>query len=319
MSLLTNHLMITERLGCPQLRESIVLTPAPAATHSARRASKSSIRRGDTSLLTPHSTFSSPAPSLAHTGGSGALCGVSRPQTHSHRTPSLTAGQAPRLAKRGRTAGLPVALRSTPSPSYITVRELYRLVNAVNFSASAGTPINNLLTVAWKDQPNFRDLTWHGLERRFLQGMSHWLRRNGVEPTYTYFRENVAGRGPHNHVLLHLPAMQAHDLRLNLSRFLLNSFRFNAPGAVNIKSAPGPIGLVKYAAKALDPTETFLHGDGIISLVEFLGIKPEKQAAVPIQRVGCTHNLGWKQRSEAGFVDIGDILALQRAFAPKGK
>lgn len=309
-----------ERHGPAGLGELSVAVPRPTWLPSAGRASK-----GKAPLSTekvhpsPPCTAHRLTPEQAQTRGIISLLTEPGPSKAS-RAPYWSSNAASqRLATRGKTTGLPLAFRRTPSSRYMTVYELYRLINAVNFAEFVGAPTNSLLTVTWKDQPDFRTLGWHHLERQFLQGMSHWLQRQSIRPAYAYFRENISGRGKHNHILLHLPPARAADLRSALFDYLHARFRFNVKAAVQLKRAPGPVGLVKYAAKALDPAETFLRGDKVVSLVEFLGIDPEQQAEVEIQRIGCTRNLDQKARSDAGFSDIDDILTLQRAFEPRSK
>ena len=119
---------------------------------------------------------------------------------------------AVQLATRGPTAGQPKRIKPTAS-CQVTPAQMANAKNAWEFAITRGIRLNTWVTIifdqlkgdkGWKagaspgDQVRFQ-------RQRTRRCVSDWCRRKGTPEAWISVVENVAGRGPHLHMLLHLP------------------------------------------------------------------------------------------------------------------
>jgi hypothetical protein len=132
--------------------------------------------------------------------------------------------------------------------------------------------------------------------------------------------------------MVHFPPSRWHGLKGFLERELAAACRarhYSAPHPVKISGdkfkTPGMIkptqrlGVIRYLSKAMNPNEVFDAGVEMLSLAEFLGIKPKPHSPLPCKRVGWSENIGEKARKTAGWRDKGDILSLASALGRKAR
>ncbi|WP_158743647.1 hypothetical protein [Acidisphaera sp. L21] len=121
-------------------------------------------------------------------------------------------GRKIQTATRGRYPWTPKAL--TPDASQCaTIEQVSGAYEAMQFAASTGRRLNTWFTVIF---PQLHGSSgWHAGEpagpqvrkqrERLRTCLAGWCNRHGIPQAWISAVENVAGRGPHIHVLMHLP------------------------------------------------------------------------------------------------------------------
>lgn len=225
------------------------------------------------------------------------------------------------LCRRGPRRGLP-RLPRIDRKRNLTLLELLRFANGIAFAKQIGLPLNTHITVTWNRAPGFSLKVWSERETRLRQALGRWLERRGVQAVSAYVRENCRGRGPHTHLLIHLPQDRWHELAAELHPFLLRSGGFHWDNGVRItgdaRGTPGMVtwrqttGLFRYLAKGIDPKALVLLGTEPVFLSDLLGVRPEPLATVALKRVGTCEALGPKARKAAGWKELRHPLDLLR-------
>ena len=116
------------------------------------------------------------------------------------------------LAKRGPRAGDPKRVRADPAHQ-ATEAQILNALEAREFAASKGWRLNTWLTVIFNQLHGSQGWvagqpaeTQVPLQReRLVRCLDAWCRRKGIPQSRILAVENVSGRGPHAHILMHLP------------------------------------------------------------------------------------------------------------------
>jgi hypothetical protein len=125
---------------------------------------------------------------------------------------SLCAG----AAQPDQQQGLPRRLYRVGGTKYIPVAQATNILEAVKFAKLIGLPLVAHLTIHWAftdagDDPDGK------LFAKFREGLSKWLRRQGIVFTATWSRERMSGGQAevvHGHLLFHLPVEYRSSARL---------------------------------------------------------------------------------------------------------
>jgi hypothetical protein len=214
--------------------------------------------------------------------------------------------------------------RTSRSPRHARLGDIFALVSAASFAKEMKSPLNAQLTVFWKNNRSYRRKGWQKMDEQLIRLMRVYLERDGVALTYAYLRENVVGRGPHTHFLIHLAPARWGSLASGLTKHLTTGLGFAPQGEV---VGPKPIlitgdkfgsrgmktdsqigGLVRYLSKSMDPGEAM----GDQPLVEYLGIDTKPHAPVACRRISASMTIGPSARRRAGWQEIADVGALRR-------
>jgi hypothetical protein len=227
----------------------------------------------------------------------------------------------PTLCQRGPRAGLVRSVRSDLG-RHLDLRAIYRLVDAVAFARSVSTPLTAHVTIIWNRAPGFSQRRWASVQTRLLHRLRGWLARRKVPVAWAFVRENVRGRGPHTHLLLHVPPERWAAICPDLRAYLIQAGGFRIPRAVLItgdrRGTPGMVthaqnvGLIRYLSKGIDPDIVLPMPGGAMWLTDLLGVVPERQAPVLGKRVGASETIGPRARAAAGWAETRDIAALLR-------
>lgn len=229
-------------------------------------------------------------------------------------------------ARRGPKAGLPRSYQTDPH-KHLTWEDLLALIDAERFANSIGLPLTAFLTVTWRSAPEFnakRRDSWQAHQERLCAALRIFLRDHKITPAYAFVRERVVGMGAHTHFFVHIPSKRWTSVKRKLEKHLLAAGGFSNPRAVKItgdrNGGRGIVhesqrsGVLQYLAKGINPNEMVPTGAGTIPLPTFLGIRPQKQATIPGQRIGCTRNIGPAARKKAGYRDMSTLLELANAL-----
>jgi hypothetical protein len=227
---------------------------------------------------------------------------------------------------------------------YTPRSQIVEVHNAFEFAETSGYPFNTFVTVVYNAHKEWTPYTRNEPEiqrmlRRVKESVRHLIsdfcRRNGFAFSAIFAQEACPGRGPHVHMLLHLPKDRWSELRDRLTRCLMRSMRMSikefqqkkrekyALPSDQRKSIWLPVWInsidklpdqalcyddaltkLRYICKSVNPNEPLAYKDDLRTLQEIGDVKLEDTGnARTLRRLTSTNNLGKQARSKAGWAD----------------
>lgn len=92
----------------------------------------------------------------------------------------------------------------------LTVKQTAEIIEAAQFAARIGLPLNRHLTIHW-EAAGVPDCEAGAATAAFLTLARDWLRKRGAPFAWAWVRENGDGKGSHVHILLHCRPEVARD------------------------------------------------------------------------------------------------------------
>jgi hypothetical protein len=196
----------------------------------------------------------------------------------------------------------------------LALRHVRNLTNAEAFAASQGHRLTAHVTIHLRLAEGFTPERWATFQTDLFDKMSRWLKRQGLPVAFIYTREDGPKKGPHVHLLIHLPLNRWGAFK----RFMLYAGRFQASdaGGKAIVIEGGRFGMfaetmragaLKYLLKTLEASTTTL---------EALGLRPQPTRPVMLKRCGVSVTIAQKARKEAGWVDMKSFPELHAHLHP---
>jgi hypothetical protein len=246
---------------------------------------------------------------------------------------------APTLASRGPTAGTPRNVQADPH-RHIPRRQVLEIRNAYLFAEEARTPLNTFVSInfvgsrGWPAGARAPEQIGR-IKERFRKAVEGWCRRQGIPLVNVYALENPAqgGRGPHIHILLHLPPGRWHELREALNGFLARTGGWREPACPEFKpfdideaerGSTDALRGLRYMVKGVAPQEVVTVGGERITLAQLSertgtaakpGVNLEPQGDTRVaKRAGSGRAVGKAARKAAGWTERDDLLWLSPGF-----
>ncbi|SDB75052.1 hypothetical protein [Belnapia rosea] len=188
------------------------------------------------------------------------------------------------------------------------------MANAMAFAAARGTPLTVHATFHLRFAEGFTEASWASFQTTFLDKIARWLKRRGIPVAYAWTRECGPVKGPHLHLLLHLPCAHWKAFK----RFVIFAGRFQESDGVSqavvLSGAKWGMwketmqaGALRYLLKSLDASA---------STLEALGIRPEATCPVMVKRCGVSTTLAQKARREARWIELRSLPELHGRLNP---
>jgi hypothetical protein len=183
----------------------------------------------------------------------------------------------------------------------LTLRHVRQLSNGAAFAAAEGHPLTALVTIHLRLAERFRPEDWAAFQTRLLDKMSRWLQRQRLPVAFAWVREDGPRKGPHLHLLLHLP--YSHWGVFHRYLIFAGRFQFSDKGGKAIVITGGRFGMLvermqagalRYCLKSLDASANTFTA---------LGLRPYSTNPVPLKRCGVSATIGRKARKEAGWIE----------------
>lgn len=219
-------------------------------------------------------------------------------------------------ARSGQSHCLPFPAHpnDTPAGQPLALRHVRQLTNAEAFSASLGQPLTAHVTLHLRLVEGFHEEAWAEFQSALLDRASRWLKRQGLPVAFAWVRESGSKKGPHLHLLIHLP----HQHWGAFHRFLSFTGRFQASdesgeaivitgGSWGMYVPTMRSGVLRYLLKSLEASA---------STVAALGLRQQPTRPVPLKRCGVSTTLAQKARREAGWVELRSIPELHAHLHP---
>lgn len=114
----------------------------------------------------------------------------------------IAIGGATVSAKAGRNRWGGARNSASRTSDAVTLRQALGIIDAAQFAAQMGLPLNRHLTIHW-DAAGVPDYEAAAATAAFLTLARDWLRKRDAPFAWAWVRENGEGKGTHVHILLH--------------------------------------------------------------------------------------------------------------------
>lgn len=198
------------------------------------------------------------------------------------------------------------------------------------FARSISKPLNRMVTPWWEHSEGFsaEPRAWIAHQGRYIKALLAWLDHRGVSSPCIWSREIAKSKGPHSHILLHVPSHLAADFNefaVQAGNFGDRVFAADSKPVVvsggwpweetGAETPAQQAALLKYAFKDI-PADAHVGG---VKIAEAIGFRPEHNSGpVMGKRVGVHRSISKAARVAAGFADITTLEGL-RAALPTGE
>lgn len=183
----------------------------------------------------------------------------------------------------------------------LTLRHVRQLANGAAFASDQRMPLTALVTIHLRLAEQFRPEDWSSFQTTLLDKMGRWLQRQKLSVAFAWCREDGPRKGPHLHLLVHLP----HSHWGAFHRYLTYAGRFHANdesgkaivitgGKFGMLVETMQAGALRYCLKSLAAPS---------SILEALGIRPQATRPVPFKRCGISTTIAQKARKAAGWIE----------------
>lgn len=196
----------------------------------------------------------------------------------------------------------------------LALRHVRQLANAAAFATAQGCSLTAHVTIHFRLAEGFTPETWATFQTKLLDKASRWLKRRGLPVAFVWTREDGPRKGPHLHLLVHLP--HAHWAAFH--RFLIYAGRFQVSdaggkaivitgGSWGMMAQTMRSGALRYILKSLEAST---------STLDALGIRQQPTRPVMLKRCGVSTTIAQKARQEAGWVDMRTFPELHAHLHP---
>jgi hypothetical protein len=196
----------------------------------------------------------------------------------------------------------------------IALRHVRRLTNSNAYAAAHGMPLTAHVTIHFRLAEGFTREAWARFQTRLLDKASRWLKRQGVPVAFVWTREDGPRKGPHLHLLIHLPRR----LWGAFHRFLLSAGRFQTADGTSeaIVISGGQWGMLVETMRAGALRYVLKSLSASPGTLDALGIRPHATKPMLLQRCGVSNTLSQKARRESGWIELKSIPELHAQLNP---
>lgn len=175
---------------------------------------------------------------------------------------------------------------------WITAKQAERIIEAAEFAAWLGIPLNTTVTIHWALAGGPGHGNWRERQARLFEHIRHWLNRRGSEWAAVWTVEaGREGKDVHVHFVMHLPPeIEENELRC----YLLSQLQAEVNSVIKVKPVQswdedswmkgGLKGWLSYMLKGVDP----MHYDTF----NITKKNRNTQGIVFGKRCGMTQNVG---------------------------